>query len=104
MRAILLLAALTAAACAQTIEVKSRFQPAPLSGIWMHQKGDDPRWADPAFDDSAWPSLRMPEGAVNPGIGFSWYRFRVRLPEDMPSEPLALMVGGFGTSQAYGFR
>ena len=47
MRAILLLALTVAAAGAQTIEVESLFQPAPLSGMWRHQNGDDPRWSDP---------------------------------------------------------
>ena len=47
MKAILLLALTVVAAGAQTIEVESLFQPAPLSGIWKHQVGDDPRWADP---------------------------------------------------------
>ena len=101
MRTVLLLALMAPVCGAQTIEVESLFQPAPLSGTWKHQIGDDPRWADPAFDDSAWPSVRMPEGAVQPGDGFSWYRFRVRLPENMPAEPLALMLGAFGNGQAH---
>ena len=101
MRAILLLTMTVAAANAQTIEVESLFQPAPLSGTWKHHAGDDPRWADPAFDDSAWPGVHMPQAADQPPPGFSWYRFRVRLPETMPKEPLALMIGGFGNSQAW---
>ena len=86
---------------AQNINVESLFQPMPLSGIWKHQMGDDPRWADPAFDDSAWPSVPMPASASLPGNGFSWYRFRVRLPENVPKEPLAVLLGGFGNDQAY---
>ncbi len=101
MRRILLLALMGPFCAAQTIEVESLFQPAPLSGLWKHHTGDDPRWADPAFDDSAWPTVRMPEAAAQPTLGFSWYRFRVRLPENMPKERLALMIGGFGRSQAY---
>ena len=101
MRRILLLALMAPFCAAQTIEVESLFQPAPLSGLWKHHTGDDPRWADPAFDDSAWPSVRMPEGAIEPGSGFSWYRFRVRLPWNMPKEPLALMIGAFGSGEAY---
>ena len=58
MRTVLLLALMTPVCGAQTIEVESLFQPAPLSGIWKQHTGDDPRWADPAFDDSAWPSVR----------------------------------------------
>ncbi len=101
MRILLWLALLAPLASAQTISVENLFQPASLSGMWRHQAGDDPRWADPAFDDSAWPSVRMPEKAQNPVVGFSWYRFRVRLPQNMPKQPLALLVGGFGASQAY---
>ena len=101
MRRILLLALMARFCAAQTIEVESLFQPAPLSGTWKHHTGDDPRWADPAFDDSAWPTVSMPEAADQPTLGFSWYRFRVRLPENMPKEPLALMIGGFGREQAY---
>ena len=101
MRIALLLVTMALAASVQAIEVESLFQPASLAGMWKHQLGDDPHWANPAFDDSAWPSVRMPEGAVQPGDGFSWYRFRVHLPENMPAEPLALMVGAFGIGQAY---
>ncbi len=101
MRRMLLVMLMVTAASAQTIEVASLFQPAQLSGIWKHQMGDNPRWADPAFDDSAWPSVQMPDGAIEPGSGFSWYRFRVRLPVNMPKEVLALMIGAFGSGQAY---
>ncbi len=101
MRTALLLVLMAPFCAAQTIEVESLFQPAPLAGLWKHHTDDDPRWADPAFDDSAWPTVSMPEAAEQPSLGFSWYRFRVRLPETMPKEPLALMVGGFGNSQAY---
>ncbi len=55
----------------------------------------------PAFDDSPCQSVQKPEAAEQPTLGFSWYRFRVRLPENMPKEPLALMIGGFGREQAY---
>ena len=84
MRTALLFALMAPFCAAQTIEVESLFQPAPFSGMWKHQAGDDPRWADPALDDSAWPSVPMPEAADQPTLGFSWYRFRVRLPENMP--------------------
>lgn len=101
MKTLLSIILLAAAASAQPIEVKSLFQPAPLSGPWKHQIGDDPRWADPAFDDSSWPSVQMPEAAFRSTLELSWYRFRVRLRETMPNEPLAVLIGGFGNSQAY---
>ena len=83
---------------AQTIEVESVFQPAPLSGLWKHHPGDDPRWADPAFDYSAWPSVRMPEAADQPTVGFSWYRFRVRLPETIAEDWREYLAGPAATS------
>ncbi len=93
MRKLLLSTLMVAAAGAQTIEVESLFQPASLAGMWKRQAGDDPRWADPAFDDSGWPSARVPDEGFAVINGYSWYRFRVRLPENRPAEPLALMIG-----------
>ena len=84
MRTALLLALMVPFCAAQTIEVESLFQPAPLSGMWKHHTGDDPRWADPAFDDSAWPSVRMPEATAQPSLGFSWYRSAFGSPRRCP--------------------
>jgi sigma-B regulation protein RsbU (phosphoserine phosphatase) len=92
-RTLLLLTLMAAAAGAQTIEVESLFQPASLDGRWKRQTGDDPRWADPAFDDSAWLSVQVPDESYAVINGYSWYRFRVRLPENRPAEQLALMIG-----------
>ena len=69
MRIFLLLALLVPVCGAQTIEVDSLFQPARLDGMWKHHTGDDPRWADPAFDDSAWPTVSMPGRPTPPGTG-----------------------------------
>ena len=52
-----------------------------LTGPWRFQLGDDPRWADPSFDDSSWPVvvLDQPLAAqgVSPYSGYSWYRIRI---------------------------
>ncbi len=79
MRTALLFALMAPFCAAQTIEVESLFQPAPLSGPWKHHPGDDPRWADPAFDDSAWESLGMPEAAEQPHRSASAFRSRTPL-------------------------
>ncbi len=50
---------LLAVASAQPVEVKSLFQPAP-------------RWVDPAFNDSAWPTVPMPEATAQPLDGLFW--------------------------------
>lgn len=39
MRAVLLMTLMTLVCSAQTIEVESLFQPAPLSGMWKQQGG-----------------------------------------------------------------
>ncbi len=89
----------------QTVEVKSLYQPAPLSGNWKQHDGDDLRWADPQLDDSAWATVVMPEIAVMASVRKCWYRLRVQLPQDLPQdlpqEPLALLVGPFGNAYAY---
>ncbi len=63
--------------------------------------GDDPDgklgWANPNFDDSAWPVA--PNGLVPSVAGradsFIWVRMRVPLPAN-PMAPLALHLNGFG--------
>ena len=42
---------------AQTFDFKTDRVPIiSLDGLWHFHTGDDPRWADPEFDDSAWPA------------------------------------------------
>jgi hypothetical protein len=81
-----------------------------LNGPWKFQTGDDARWAQPDFDDSAWDDLDLtpPPGAHDgdmglsgyvPGwqarghkgyFGFAWYRLHVALAAPA-GEPLALI-------------
>jgi len=53
-----------------------------LNGPWRFQAGDDPRWADPAFDDSTWPAVTLDKPLVDQGIdpysGFGWYRIHIQ--------------------------
>jgi len=82
-----------------------------LTGPWKFHVGDDPRWADPAFNDSAWESyVLMPghssltpeeitQSAELPGwqqhghpgyTGYAWYRMRLRSPESAQSMALLM--------------
>ena len=49
-----------------------------LRGQWNFAIGDNVRWADPAFNDSAWESVRVPGTWEDNGFygydGFAWYR------------------------------
>ncbi|HEV2175159.1 MAG TPA: PP2C family protein-serine/threonine phosphatase, partial [Nitrospira sp.] len=71
-----------------------RVQIAELHGLARFHIGDNPRWADPAFDDSQWQLVRMDQSWYQQGYngytGFAWYRFKVVLPRNHSS--LALYV------------
>ena len=53
------------------------------SAVWKAQRGDDPRWEHPAFDDSAWPEVRLPGTWRELGLsgfdGVVWFRGSFRL-------------------------
>ena len=75
-----------------------------LTGPWQFQLGDDLRWAQPAFDDSAWEKVDLtPKPGAHDGdvgltdyvpgwsarghkgyTGFAWYRLRVSVERDAP--------------------
>jgi hypothetical protein len=85
----------------------------PLNGPWRFHLGDDPNWADPTLDDSAWPTVEIDRPLSEQGIdsysGYAWYRLRLR-PEQLArfndaagngsqAEPLALLVTGYSVGQ-----
>jgi sigma-B regulation protein RsbU (phosphoserine phosphatase) len=78
-----------------------------LDGPWRFQMGDDLRWADPAFDDSAWPTVTLDKSLAEQGFesyaGFAWYRTRIQ-PQQLQvgaagSAPLHLLVTSHNTGQ-----
>jgi len=84
--------ALSAAAALQAEPVS----PQLTAQLIRYHFGDDPRWADPGFDDSGWTAEqgRWPLPLFDSN-GFLWVRTRVAIPQDA-SEPLAvrLRIGG----------
>ena len=84
---------------------------ADLTGPWKFHPGDDPRWADPAFDDASWPTLDLTPvpGSIDPSwgtdgfvpgwtsrgyaslSGFAWYRLRLDV-QARENTPLALKI------------
>jgi phosphoserine phosphatase RsbU/P len=96
------LGGLSSLARAQSFDFKADRVPViSLEGLWRFHTGDDPRWADPHFDDSAWPLLRSDTPWNDQGYqgytGVAWYRFRVAVPAGS-SEPLTLQLGGLSDS------
>ncbi len=53
-----------------------------LDDGWRFQLGDDARWADPGFDDSAWAAVTLSKPLTEQGIdaysGYGWYRLRLQ--------------------------
>lgn len=73
-----------AAGAAADIVIGPLGDAAPLAGEWKRQLGDDARWADPAFDDSAWTTVVMPQPVAPGPVGFQWHRLSVVLPDEQP--------------------
>ena len=66
---------------------------------WKQHDGDNPRWAQPSFDDSQWPTVDLDDmGASQPG--WHWFRLHVRLAPGHPHLHL-LFAGGDGVYQLY---
>lgn len=67
-----------------------------LDGLWLFHSGDDPRWASPDFDDTAWPLLKSSESWSAQGYsasnGFAWYRFKVEFPASGRISNVALIL------------
>ncbi len=79
-----------------------------LDAPWRFQVGDDPRWADPAFDDSAWPTVTLSQALSEQGFdaysGYGWYRLRLQPQQlsqfNLPGNPpLDLLVTGDSIGQ-----
>jgi hypothetical protein len=53
-----------------------------LDGQWRFHMGDDPAWADPAYNDSEWTAISLSQSLVEQGIdtytGYAWYRLKVQ--------------------------
>lgn len=72
-----------------------------IGGPWRFAAGDDPRWADPGFDDSTWSTVNLAEPLENQGVepytGYGWYRVHLQ-PQDFAGlaageRPMLLVTG-----------
>ena len=84
---------------------------APQQMLWKTRRGDDPRWASPAFDDSAWRAVPLPGTWQEQGYagfdGIAWFCCTVVLDEEARHAAsrgqLGLLLGpsGYGGYQIY---
>ncbi len=69
--------------CAQTFDATNLKKPADLSMNWRANAGDDPSWARPEFDDSAWmivdPHKSLSEYFPKDHPEVVWYRLHVKV-------------------------
>jgi phosphoserine phosphatase RsbU/P len=80
-----------------------------IDGPWRFQVGDDPRYVDPGFDDSAWPTVSLSKPLTDQGFdtytGYGWYRLRLQpqqlaqLNSDPGNPQIDLLVTGDGAGQ-----
>ena len=108
-----------AAATSDPVRVTLGRAVVPLNSPWKFHTGDDPRWADPTFDDSSWETVDLTPspGAHDPDVGltsyvpgwqarghrgysgFAWYRIRVSV--DAPPGEGLWLCGPFYVDSAY---
>jgi hypothetical protein len=68
---------------------------------WRAHQGDDPAWANPDFDDSAWETVRLDDLGLSkagwaPGAsnaGWRWFRLHLKLHENHPDLSLLIDCG-----------
>lgn len=76
-----------------------------IDGLWQFHLGDDPRWAQPGFDDSGWERVPADKPWGDNGqpnfTGFAWYRRQIALdPAD--KNPLGLyLMSSFFLAEVY---
>ncbi len=89
------LLALLAALSLSSLGLRGHAQQSPLVTSVHYHFGDDPGgklgWANPNFDDSAWPIAENGQWPMPPfySDGFIWLRFHIPVPSDAPA-PLAV--------------
>jgi hypothetical protein len=73
---------------------------------WKYSPNDEPRFADPQFDDRAWETLNataislenIPKTGWN---GLGWFRLRLQVDPALTNQPLALVLVHYGASEVY---
>jgi serine phosphatase RsbU (regulator of sigma subunit) len=76
-----------------------------LTLAWRYHPGDDPRWTDPAFDDTGWEIVdpQMPPGSLPrhgwPGTG--WFRRHLQIAPALQGKPLVICLKSPGATAVF---
>jgi serine phosphatase RsbU (regulator of sigma subunit) len=76
-----------------------------LSQYWRYHPGDNPRWADPDFDDSDWEitnTFLSPHNLPASGWdGIGWFRLHLTVDSSLVNKPLILDMWLRGAAEVY---
>ncbi len=76
-----------------------------LNKGWKFHAGDNPEWAKPDFDDSAWenidPTKDIFELPTVQQVSVSWFRLQLDLDSQLAQQNLALQIWQTGASELY---
>ena len=65
----------------------------PIEEGWRIQKGDNPAWSQPNFDDSAWKAITVGQPWEKGGLpkynGYAWYRLKLMIPSTLDKKARA---------------
>jgi sialate O-acetylesterase len=68
-----------------------------LAGNWKFQTGDKGGFRKPGYDDSDWRNIMVPALWESQGVhnydGLAWYRKSFRMPEELMSDEMVLVLG-----------
>jgi len=84
----------------RAIEYRAHMQ-AWMAFLDQHDPGFKARYQDPAFDDRAWPSVRLPhphaDSDLKDVIGTVWYRYHLSLPATWTGRAINLYLAAIDT-------
>src|SRR6187551_3271131 len=76
-----------------------------LNNGWKFHEGDNPNWAKPQYNDSAWsyinpllPLYKLPQ-LKQPGIG--WFRLKLQLDSSLYNKTIAVVLTFAGAAELY---
>ena len=92
--------------CAQTVDISNLGTgTVSLAGYWKFHPGDNPRWADPQFDDSGSKLVKVPMNLNQQGYpnfsGYGWYRLTLHCDPSATTPDLRLAVLGVANVGAF---
>ena len=68
-----------------------------LISPWKFEIGDNPKWADPDYDDGNWEEIKVPSNWEEQGFpgydGYAWYRVRFKIKEPNKNTTYFVRVG-----------